>query len=487
MIYLILSAGFKDNNPDQFEKRLKIGYTDNLENRLKANLTTNPDFMLLQTREGDTSLESYLHKKFEKYRYKDSKEWFYYNQEIIDHFQDEVEDFVDEGILLECIKKDLRSKIASVSELRRKYLNQILDEIKSLDEFNEELYDEEVIISRIVSIWKEEIIRFNKSIDDIKLLNYSPIDILKLTDQDIYLDVDISQDLPQILGRQKLFDNPWKNQATFYYKLTCDYRKTPRERFDDSLREKIQKSKNLLSVYEKGHEDERKSLAKKYLRVADVDNYKDDFIAVNTHGGTCMKPVFNNLVYVSELRAYDIQQVDYKDRFSVFCTINANLSQSDITNLELEQFFSEYEELKTFHDKLKYICEYPFSNELLFKAVVDQVDMELQSAIYGLGKKKLRALNYNTTYIKKELGVVLFSETDLGNHIRSTFKIGDRYTLSDLKEKLRELYTKIGYKATPKANDILEYFEVKEFMITQIIEGEKKRVKGYELLSYKKL
>lgn len=301
------------------------------------------------------------------------------------------------------------------------------------------------------------------------------------------LAVDISQDLPQILGRQRLFDNPWKNQATFYYKLTCDYRKTPRERFDDSLRVKIQKSKNLLSVYEKGDEKEKKELAIKYLRVADMDNYKDDFIAVNTHGGTCMKPVFNNLVYVSELRAYDIQQVDYKDRFSVFCTINANLSQSDITNLELEQFFSEYEELKTFHDKLKYICEYPFSDELLFKAVVDQVDMELQSAIYGLGKKKLKALNYNTTYIKKELGVVLFSETDLGNHIRTNFKIGDRYTLSNLKEKLRELYDSIGYKATPKASDILDYFEVREYSeYEKYSDGSRRKIRGYELLNYKK-
>ena len=66
MIYLILSAGFKDNNPDQFERRLKIGYTDNLENRLKAYQTTNPDFILLQTREGDTTIESYLHKKYQQ-------------------------------------------------------------------------------------------------------------------------------------------------------------------------------------------------------------------------------------------------------------------------------------------------------------------------------------------------------------------------------------------------------------------------------------
>ena len=67
MIYLILSAGFKDNNPDQFEKRLKIGYTKDLNSRLESYFTSNPDCILLQTREGDTSVETYLHKKFEKY------------------------------------------------------------------------------------------------------------------------------------------------------------------------------------------------------------------------------------------------------------------------------------------------------------------------------------------------------------------------------------------------------------------------------------
>ena len=301
------------------------------------------------------------------------------------------------------------------------------------------------------------------------------------------LAVDISQDLPQILGRQRLFDNPWKNSAIFYYKLTCDYRKTPREVFDETLKIKIQKSKNLLSVYEKGDDRERKELAIKYLRVADMDNYRDDYVAVNTHGGTCMKPVFNNLVYVSELRAYDIQQVDYKDRFSVFCTINASLNQTDITNLELESFFYGYKELTTFKDKLKYICEFPFSNDQLFKSAVEQVDIDLQSAILGLGKKRLKALNYNTTYIKKELGIVMFSDSDLGNHIRSTFNLGDKYILSDLKIRLGELYERIGYKAVPKASDILDYFEVKEYsMYEKLEEGKRKKVRGYELINYKK-
>ena len=414
MIYLILSAGFKDNNPDQFEKRLKIGYTDNLENRLKAYLTTNPDFILLQTREGDIGLECYLHKKFEKYKYPKGNEWFYYNQEIIDHFRDEVEDFIDEDILLECIKKDLRSKIASVPELREKYLNQILDEIKSLDEFDEELYDEEAIISSIVSIWKEEIIRFNKSIDDIKLLNYSPIDILKLTDQYIYLDVDISQDLPQILGRQRLECNPWKNQATFYYRVTCDYRKITEF---EMINAKKDATLNLLKAYNMIDVSEdriRNALVKKYYDSALLGKYKNDYVFVNTNGGTCLIPVFNNLVYISDLRAYEIQQTDYKDRFNIFCNISTNI-----------------------------------------------------------------------TKISKAISVVVFDPANLGNHIRSTFRVGDRYSLADIKIKLQELYKNINYNKTAKATDLKEFFEVSECLLTRVVDGEKKRVKGYELLNYK--
>ena len=412
MIYLILSAGFKDNNPDQFERRLKIGYTDNLENRLKAYQTTNPDFMLLQTREGDTTIESYLHKKFEKYRYKDSKEWFYYNQEIIDYFQDKIEDFIDEGILLECIKKDLRSKISSVSELKEKYLNQILDEVKSLDEFDKELYDEEAIISSIVSIWEKEIIRFNKSIDDIRLLNYSPIDILKLADQNICLEVDISQDLPQILGRQRLECNPWKNQATFYYRVTCDYRKIIESGFEMMINAKKDATLNLLKAYDiidVSEDQMRNTLAKKYHDSALLGKYKNDYVAVNTNGG----PVFNNMVYISDLRAYEIQQIDYRDRF-VFCNISTNI-----------------------------------------------------------------------TKISKAIGVVVFDPANLENHVRSTFNIGDKYSLADIKIKLQELYKNINYNKTAKATDLKEFFEVSECLLTRVVDGEKKRVKGYELLSKK--
>ena len=50
-------------------------------------------------------------------------------------------------------------------------------------------------------------------------------------------------------------------------------------------------------------------------------NYRDDYVAVNRHGGNVLIPCLNKLVLISEERAFDIQQIDYKDRFSVFNTI----------------------------------------------------------------------------------------------------------------------------------------------------------------------
>ena len=300
------------------------------------------------------------------------------------------------------------------------------------------------------------------------------------------LAVDISQDLPQILGRQRLFDNPWKNQATFYYKLTCDYRKISKEDFDLLLKRKLVESENLLSVFGKGDEKERKSLAIKYQDGAILSKYRKDYVAVNTHGGTCMKPVFNNLVYVSEIRAYDIQQIDYKDRFSVFCTINTNLSQGDLVNLEIEQFFIEYDILGTFYDKIKYFCNYNFSEKMVEDLVLSQLDEQIKSYIIGLGKERIVALGYHRTKIERELGIVVFDEANLGNYIRSTFNIGDKLTLSDFKIKLGELYNSIGYKKTPKANDILDYFEVKEYSTYEKLgEGKRRKIRGYELINYK--
>ena len=71
MIYLIESQDY-----------YKIGYTKNITSRLKSYNTTNPNFTLLLTEEGDTTDESTLHHLCKEYRYK--LEWFHKNPKILE-------------------------------------------------------------------------------------------------------------------------------------------------------------------------------------------------------------------------------------------------------------------------------------------------------------------------------------------------------------------------------------------------------------------
>ena len=308
------------------------------------------------------------------------------------------------------------------------------------------------------------------------------------------LAVDIAEDLPQILGRQRLQDNPWKNTANFYYRITADYREMKESDFQAILDRKTKDTESLLRAYGEVSLDEDKyTLAKNYQILAKSQNYKDNYVAVNKvinsqTGNVILKPVTNKLVLVNEIRAFQIQQVDYRDRFSVFSSIRSNLTKDDIINRDVTRFLCIYDTLTTMLEKFKMLCEYPVSKEVI-QIVLDQIadSDEIKSYYLLLGPDRLKKLHYNITNIRRELGIVTFSPELLNNTIHQNFNPGEKYTLANLKAKLGDLYSSISYTAVPKANDILEYFEVKEVQNTMLVDGVKKRIRSYELLSRKEV
>ena len=306
------------------------------------------------------------------------------------------------------------------------------------------------------------------------------------------LAVDIAEDLPQILGRQRLQDNPWKNTANFYYRITADYREMKESDFQAILDRKTKDTESLLRAYGEVSLDEDKyTLAKNYQILAKSQNYKDNYVAVNKvinsqTGNVILKPVTNKLVLVNEIRAFQIQQVDFRDRFSVFSSIRSNLTKDDIINRDVTRFLCIYDTLTTMLEKFKMLCEYPVSKEVI-QIVLDQIadSDEIKSYYLLLGPDRLKKLHYNITNIRRELGIVTFSPELLNNTIHQNFNPGEKYTLANLKAKLGDLYSSISYTAVPKANDILEYFEVKEVQNTMLVDGVKKRIRSYELLKRK--
>ena len=295
------------------------------------------------------------------------------------------------------------------------------------------------------------------------------------------LAVDISLDLPQILGRQRLRENPWKDEATLFFRTVTSGNKKPEEEFSDKMDEKMERSEGLLEAFSEVSTKNRGYLSERYQDMAKLMNYKKDYVSVNQvknpDGSIKLVPIINNLVRVAEMRAYEMQQVDYADRFAVFNELD-KLNNTDVNDEVFNKFFEEFDKQKNRRDKLKLLCE--SSGLPGFWTIVDNVpNKRFKEYINTLGVDGCKSLGYDIGLIDKKLSVLSFSENKLRDVVYNTFEVGKAYTKSSIKLTLAKLYKRIGYKATAKANDLGAYFELRR---TSVDDGSGKRAAGFKLL-----
>ena len=255
---------------------------------------------------------------------------------------------------------------------------------------------------------------------------------------------------------------------------------------DEKIMLKTTESENLLIAYSSTPESARRTLAKVYEQRARSVKYKEDYIAVNRDKVTgIMTPVFNNLVMINEQRTFDIQQVDYADRFSVFTSIDREFGEEAYVPEErdIDKFFEEYDSLSTYVDKIHFIVdsilEFPEYKDAIIGNLSDSDKIKQQLIV--VGPEKIKGLGYNITKIKKAMGITIFDKSQFFEEVYSEFIPGQRYTKKYIKEKLGEIYKKMDYKGTPKATDLSRWFEIKDTRITI----DNKREIGFEIISKK--
>lgn len=128
MIYLIRSASFKDKSDTEcieYEPILKIGYTkdDSKKSRFDYYSTENPTCQILYLiPEGDEQDERNLHYHFRNYL-KYGKEWFSYEQEILDFFKTHTTKASLRSLRVKLSEKNLIKKIKDIESV---YINPIL-------------------------------------------------------------------------------------------------------------------------------------------------------------------------------------------------------------------------------------------------------------------------------------------------------------------------------------------------------------------------
>ena len=299
------------------------------------------------------------------------------------------------------------------------------------------------------------------------------------------LTVDITIDLPQILGRQRLEENPWKNRAELYYKTLDSDKQLTQKDFEEILNTKKSKTERLLSAFKEVSSENKHDLAENYQVVAKTLNYSTDYVAVNTHGGKDLVPTFNNLVMINDMRSYEIQQVDYKDRFRVFNALGEQIKGVELVKKILE----ELDKQKFFSNKMKYLYSIHMDEDIARQVLDNIYDTRFAKYYWTIPANRAGSLNYQSGKLEEEYNLILHPE-DTGakefkikGEVLSDFSIGSRYSKSEAKEKLGKIYTDLGYNKTPKANDLEQYFELKECKVLNSETG--KRDAGFEIIKQK--
>ena len=285
------------------------------------------------------------------------------------------------------------------------------------------------------------------------------------------LTVDISLDLPQILGRQRLPENPWKNEAEFFYKPY--YSKLTGEKLSPAeykaiIDRKVKDTENLLKAYADSEDEIKVSLAHVYESNAKLF-YKDNYISVKQEfidSETVKKtPEFNKLVWIAERRAFDLQQTDYADRFSVFSSLVGSGFSTTCDQGKVVEFFAEFKKLDSLSKKLKYFMN--FSCDQNTKTVIyNQItEKHFHECVDAFTEDEIKRCGYSMTKLKSMLGIIDFNEDALNKAIHQEFKVGVAMSNTDIKDKLTMLYQKLGYGAKPKANDLVRWFDLKKIKI----------------------
>jgi hypothetical protein len=289
------------------------------------------------------------------------------------------------------------------------------------------------------------------------------------------MSLDISLDLPQIMGRQRLDENIFKHEAILFYKSTKTV--LSEEDFERFIQQKINETDTLLSEYNNMSTGGKVAYSKTLRENIIAYKYKNNFVGVSEKTGLA---VYNKLVELSHRRAWEIQQLNYKDEVTVLKSLQEEGFNSKLYTEEnlilIQEFLNEFNQDKNFERCMRLYCTFLDQYPFLFQIILKISDIPTTFHMYYelLGHSGIKSYAYKEYALRNEVEIKL-QNPSVKEAILFNFQPGNKYSNKYVKEKLKEIYNQFNFNKSPKASDLEEYFLLKK---VQFKEGDK-RVDGF--------
>lgn len=266
--------------------------------------------------------------------------------------------------------------------------------------------------------------------------------------------LDIMLDIPQILGRQRLDMNPFRHDATIYYKTMPE--RVTKEEFERKQSEMERKSQMILDTYNNAPDNAREMFVELYRDKATDRRFVDDYIdLIRENGHTTIG--FNYLVMVARWNRWHQRNYYYNNSCRLLTSIQDAVRMCQKPE-ELKQFESWYYNAPQ-KDRLagyaRFRKQYPQYDSLVLQNPF--IKMEFHHWYDTLGYEELSKLGFQETDMERAYNTVCAQET-IRDACRRTFKAGVSYSRQEVKGMLQKIYDSIGLTGkTAKAKELAQY------------------------------
>lgn len=281
--------------------------------------------------------------------------------------------------------------------------------------------------------------------------------------------LDLYIDVPQIMGRQRDDSNPFKYDATIFFKTTlhCD----SLEEFQRWCINKDKATNELEKILLSCAPAQQELLLGQYESAHANDGFANNYLTVITSPDGSKHLYRNTMVQIAEARAWDIQNNQYSSEVRILASLNANGIYCDAVitpNDDITLFANDFATNNNFERRMALYCSYRFNNPT-HGAMIEAttyIPVKYHQYYNILGPERIHALSYKESAIKNDM-LCLQSGANLENEIRQVFVSGGKYKTADIKSTLQRIYDKRGLSRTAKATDIQAYFKMKAIKITE--------------------
>lgn len=270
--------------------------------------------------------------------------------------------------------------------------------------------------------------------------------------------VDVSVDLQQIIGRQRLDTNPFRNTATLYFNTRKS--KVTEEELENSIKEKKDKTKKQIDNFNAvPNKDEQLQMMENTIR---QQGHKEHYCCIIKDADNNVRIVENEILEISERRAWEVTNRIYNNDFSMYRALRVGAvvtKSSGSDDPEVQRIFKEWNLDNQFPRKARLYCDlYDNFPELLEDCTF--IEGKYKKYHDALGKEGFEALCWREDYIRQAIEPTPFDKLpkdQIAVKLIDALKTDKTYTKSEVKDLLQGIYKELNITRKPSASDISKY------------------------------